>query len=114
MTETNAQVENLRYCGQDEVREVDMGEVMSARELAALLGLKENTVYRKVRRGEIPAVRIGRSIRFPRRQMEEWLRQETRAVVKMEGVPDNGGHFSVATCGGLRTTLSRSAYYHGR
>jgi excisionase family DNA binding protein len=91
-----------------------MAEVMSARELAALLGLTENTVYKKVRRGEIPAVRIGRSIRFPRKQMEDWLQSQTRAEIKPTGIANNDGHFTVATCGGLRTALSRSAYYHAR
>ena len=89
-------------------------EVMSARELAELLGLTEGTVYKKVRRGEIPAARIGRSIRFPRRLIEGWLQTEARAEAKPAARVADPGRFTVTTCGGLRTSLRREALYRGR
>lgn len=44
-------------------------------EVAALLGLSRSEVYRLIERGEIPAVRFGRSVRVPR----QWV--ESRAAV---------------------------------
>ena len=40
-------------------------------EVAALLALSRSEVYRLIERGAIPAVRIGRSVRVPRRWVEE-------------------------------------------
>lgn len=40
-------------------------------EVAALLALSRSEVYRMIERGEIPSVRIGRSVRVPRRWVEE-------------------------------------------
>lgn len=39
-------------------------------EVAALLALSPNSVYRLIERGEIPSVRIGRSVRVPRTWVE--------------------------------------------
>ena len=38
--------------------------MLCAKAVAACLGYDVGTIYRKVRRGELPAVRIGRSLRF--------------------------------------------------
>jgi len=42
-------------------------------EVAARLGFHRRTVYDKASRGEIPSIRIGRSVRFDRTQIEDWL-----------------------------------------
>jgi excisionase family DNA binding protein len=49
-------------------------DVMTVEELAAYLKLDPQTVYRKFRRGELPGVRIGRTIRFKRDVIDSWLR----------------------------------------
>ena len=86
--------------------------VMNARELADLLGLTLGTIYKKVRRGEIPVVRIGRSVRFPRDEIERWLREEMRA--EPGGAPlADPGRFTVTPCGGLRVDLRREALCRG-
>jgi len=41
-----------------------MTNLIRVKDAAALLGLSECTIFRKVERDEIPHVRIGRSIRF--------------------------------------------------
>lgn len=41
--------------------------------IAKLLGLRRETIYRKVKAGEIPAVRIGGSLRFPESLIKGWL-----------------------------------------
>lgn len=45
--------------------------MLRPREVAALLGLARSEVYRLIARGEIPSVRFGRSVRVPRRWVEQ-------------------------------------------
>lgn len=40
-------------------------------EVAALLGLSRSEVYRLIERGDIPSARFGRSVRVPRRWVEQ-------------------------------------------
>ena len=51
-----------------------MYDVMTTGQLAEYLQLDEQTVYRKVKRGEIPAVRIGKTLRFKKDLIDGWLR----------------------------------------
>ena len=46
---------------------------MTARELASLLGLDRKTVYEGAARGQIPSLRVGRRVLFPRAAIEAWL-----------------------------------------
>ena len=45
--------------------------MLRPRDVAVLLSLSRSEVYRKIASGEIPAVRFGRSVRVPRRWVEE-------------------------------------------
>jgi excisionase family DNA binding protein len=49
-------------------------DIMTVEELAEYLKLDAQTIYRKFRRGELPGVKIGKSIRFKREVIESWLR----------------------------------------
>lgn len=49
-------------------------EIMTAGQLAKYLQLDEQTVYRKTRKGEIPATRIGKILRFKKDVIDGWLR----------------------------------------
>jgi excisionase family DNA binding protein len=49
-------------------------EVMTVSEVAEYLRLNPQTVYRKAKTGELPAVRIGRAIRFRRAELDAWLK----------------------------------------
>lgn len=89
-----------------------MNEVMTAEEVAEYLGLAVETIYRKARAGEIPAVRIGRRWRFIRETLEDWLRGETqvperRPVVSRDELPK----FGVYDLGPIRGTLRRVEIY---
>ena len=53
-----------------------MSELMTVDELAEYLGITRDTVYRKVKAGEIPSIRIGRLLRFPKKTIENWLGQK--------------------------------------
>lgn len=48
-------------------------QVMTAAEVAELLGLPVSTVYYLARQGELPAARFGRAYRFLRPRIEERL-----------------------------------------
>lgn len=48
-------------------------EAYSVEEFAALYGLSRTSAYIAVRRGEVPAVRIGRRLLIPRRELERFL-----------------------------------------
>ena len=54
--------------------EKTMYDIMTATQLAEYLQLDEQTVYRKAKRGEIPAVRIGKTLRFKKDLIDGWLR----------------------------------------
>lgn len=47
--------------------------VLTVAETAAILGLGYSTVYELVRRGELPSIKIGGSIRIPRKHIEDLI-----------------------------------------
>jgi excisionase family DNA binding protein len=52
-------------------------EVLTAREAAAILRVGRNQLYQAVSRGELGAVRIGRSIRIPKQALVDLLTSAT-------------------------------------
>jgi excisionase family DNA binding protein len=46
---------------------------LTVAEVARTMHVSKMTVYRLVHRGELPAVRVGRSFRVPRRAVEDFL-----------------------------------------
>ena len=48
-------------------------EILTVRETAAYLNLHPQTVYKMARAGHLPSVKIGRSVRFLRELLNEWL-----------------------------------------
>ena len=50
---------------------------LSVRETADPLGVGRNTVYDLIRAGDLPHLRIGRSIRIPRQQLAAWIAART-------------------------------------
>ncbi len=54
-------------------RKVSSGEFLSPRAFAELLDLNRESVYRALARSELQAVRVGRSIRLPRAQLDALL-----------------------------------------
>ena len=50
-----------------------MKKIMNVGEVADYLGVVPDTVYRKARRGEIPAVKMGKIWRFPKDALDKWL-----------------------------------------
>jgi excisionase family DNA binding protein len=52
-------------------------QIMTAREVAAYLRLADATVYKLARSGEIPAAKVGRSWRFKRSLIDDWLQEQS-------------------------------------
>ncbi len=52
-------------------------DIMTAGQLAKYLQLDEQTVYRKARKGQIPAIRIGKTLRFKKDVIDSWIRLES-------------------------------------
>ncbi len=51
-----------------------MSTVMTVEEMSRYLKLNPQTVYRKARAGEIPAVKVGGTLRFVREVVDDWMR----------------------------------------
>lgn len=47
--------------------------LLTVPEAAELLRLSRNGTYELIARGEIPSIRLGRSIRVPRSALDAWL-----------------------------------------
>jgi len=54
----------------------DIPEMLTAKELEALLKIDQKTIYGYVQRGLIPYVRIQSNVRFPKKQIAEWIEQQ--------------------------------------
>ena len=48
-------------------------DIMTIKEVAAYLKLKEKTAYRLVAEGKIPGVKVGGSWRFKKTDIEAWI-----------------------------------------
>lgn len=59
-----------------------MRKVMTVDDVAQYLGVVPGTIYRKARRGEIPAVKMGKIWRFPREALDRWLNDTAMSAVK--------------------------------
>lgn len=51
-----------------------LSDVMTVSEVAEYLRINPQTVYRKAKAGELPALRIGRAIRFRKAELDERLK----------------------------------------
>ena len=50
-----------------------MEKLLTAKEVASLVGLKPTTIVRKASKGELPAIKLGRQYRFDKSHIEKWL-----------------------------------------
>jgi excisionase family DNA binding protein len=51
--------------------------LLKAGQVAQLLGLGRSTVFALLAAGELPVIRIGRSVRVPRVALERWIDERT-------------------------------------
>jgi excisionase family DNA binding protein len=59
------------------------GDVMTVHELAEYLQLSEAKVYRLANAGQVPGCRVGKSWRFKKELVDEWIRRETEACYRI-------------------------------
>jgi excisionase family DNA binding protein len=55
-------------------------KLLEANEVARYLGMRTDWVYREVRAGRLPHIRLGRAVRFRRESIEAWLASRERAA----------------------------------
>jgi excisionase family DNA binding protein len=70
------------------------GRLLTAREVADLLGVSAETVLRWTRRGELPAIRLpGGAIRYRKDELDAWLsdRATSRATLRVTLPATPGG-----------------------
>jgi len=53
-----------------------VGRIMTVQEVAKYLNMVPDTIYRKARAGEIPAVKMGKCWRFPKEILDSWLNKQ--------------------------------------
>jgi excisionase family DNA binding protein len=54
----------------------DKQAFLTTEEVLAYLKITPRTIYRLIRSGELPAVRIGRQWRFRRTDLDEWVERQ--------------------------------------
>jgi len=57
-----------------------MAELMTVEEVADYLRVAKKTIYRLLRRGSFPATKVGRSWRFDKASIDDWLRRRSVGV----------------------------------
>jgi excisionase family DNA binding protein len=62
---------------QVEVMNMDQRLLLRAEEVRMLLGIGRSKVFEMMARGELPVVRMGRSVRVPREALEQWIADRT-------------------------------------
>lgn len=67
-----------------------MDEVMTAEEVAAYLRVHLITVRRWCRQGELPAVKVGRSYRIRRTDLDRWWAERMEGSQATAHAPDRG------------------------
>lgn len=60
----------------------DNDDLVKIDEIVKLTGYKKGYVYQLVNEGKIPFHKVGRSLRFSRKEIQEWLRAGRSEVVR--------------------------------
>jgi len=55
------------------IRGEPASRLLEAEDVADYLGMRTDWVYREVRAGRLPHIRLGRAVRFRRESIEAWL-----------------------------------------
>ncbi len=55
-----------------------MNILMTVEELAKYLKIKPDTIYKKVRKGELPAIKLGKLLRFPKELIDQWIVEQVQ------------------------------------
>jgi excisionase family DNA binding protein len=58
-----------------------MSEILTVREVAALLKINEKTAYKLAAKGKIPSFKVGGSWRFDKGEIESWIKRQIEKQV---------------------------------
>lgn len=58
--------------------------LLTARQLADLLGFQAGTIVDWAERGDVPAFKVGGRLRFRESEVEEWLQERRLSAVRTE------------------------------
>ena len=64
---------------------------LSIKELAAIIGVSTDTIRRAVRKGEIPATRVGTALRFDLRKVSAQMQRNGRGSYRNDTASAPGG-----------------------
>jgi PTS system nitrogen regulatory IIA component len=88
--------------------------VLKIREVAQYLSVSESTIYKMVKQGEIPAVRIGKSWLFLQPVIDKWLEEAMSKNVSQEIDKLEKVEFIPHELGRIKGDLSREEIYRDR
>ena len=57
-------------------------EYLKVPEVAEVLRIARSRAYELVAEGEIPSIKIGRSVRVSRKELERWLEEQRQAEIR--------------------------------
>ena len=66
-----------------------MAELMTLQEVAAYLRVTKKTIYRLLKRGKVPATRVGHQWRFDKALIDAWLHQRSATAMSSVLVVDD-------------------------
>ena len=55
--------------------------LLEVEDVANILGMRTDWVYREVRAGRLPHIRLGRAVRFRRESIEAWIQSREHGTV---------------------------------
>lgn len=55
----------------------ESGEIFTLEEVAAYLKVGKRTIYRLAAAKKIPAFKVGGAWRFPRQEIDQWIKRQT-------------------------------------
>ena len=99
-----------------------MTELLTTKEVASYLKLRPETVLRGVKKGEIPAIKVGGHFRFDKKQIDEWLANNSTSKRRIliiddeepirrlfkETLEKNNYHVLTSDDGGMAVNLVKS------
>jgi len=66
---------------------MENSRLLKLEEVARRLGLARSRVYMMARLGDLPVVRIGRSIRVPEEALDKWIAEKTEHADRCDKAP---------------------------
>lgn len=67
-------------------------DILTITEVAEYLKIAERTLYRLAAAKKIPAFKVGGTWRFPRADLDEWIKRQTSETLGDDGSAASGGN----------------------